>query len=79
MLYEKRKGEGGGGGTGLARTCEVLGAEALVVSDLRVLKDPEFRVISVTAEQWVPVLQVILCLFHSFRHSRTVHPGVLLV
>ena len=38
---------------GLTRTCEVFAAEALVLADLRVLKDPQFMPISVTAEQHV--------------------------
>ena len=40
---------------GLTRTCEVFAAEALVLADLRVLKDPQFTPISVTAEQHVPL------------------------
>ncbi|KAK9827989.1 hypothetical protein WJX81_005702 [Elliptochloris bilobata] len=43
---------------GLARTCEVFGAAALVVADLRVLKEHQFRAVSMTAEQWVPMLEV---------------------
>lgn len=67
--------ERGWSGVGLARTCEVFCAEALVVADLRVLKDPEFRVISVTAEQWVPVLEVSLCRYncpHTWSRERWV-------
>ncbi len=43
---------------GLTRTCEVFRAAALVVSDKRVTKDPVFASISVTAEQWVPIVEV---------------------
>ena len=43
---------------GLTRTCEVFRAAALVVADKRVMKDPAFASISVTAEQWVPLLEV---------------------
>lgn len=43
---------------GLTRTCEVFKAAALVVSDTRVTKDPVFGSISVTAEQWVPLIEV---------------------
>ena len=43
---------------GLARTCEVLGAEALVVADAKVFAKPEFASISVTAERWLPTREV---------------------
>lgn len=43
---------------GLTRTCEVFRAAALVVSDKRVTKDALFSSISVTAEQWIPLLEV---------------------
>ena len=39
---------------GLARTCEVFHA-SLVLADKRVIKDPVFAGISVSAEQWVPI------------------------
>ena len=40
------------------RAPQVFGASALALADLRVLKDPTFRKVSVTAEQWVPLEQV---------------------
>ena len=40
---------------GLARTCEVLGAERLVVADLAVTKHRDFTSVSVTAEKWLRV------------------------
>jgi tRNA G18 (ribose-2'-O)-methylase SpoU len=44
---------------GLARTAEVFGARALVLSDAsRVTSDPLFTSLSVTAERWVPVVEV---------------------
>ena len=43
---------------GLTRSCEVFQASALVVADKRVIKDSEFASISVTAEQWVPLIEV---------------------
>ncbi|KAL0020919.1 hypothetical protein WJX77_011015 [Trebouxia sp. C0004] len=43
---------------GLTRTCEVFGAAALAVSDMRITTDPLFSSISVTAEQWMPLLEV---------------------
>jgi tRNA G18 (ribose-2'-O)-methylase SpoU len=38
---------------GLARTCEVLGAERLVLADLGVTKHKDFTSVSVTAEKWL--------------------------
>lgn len=43
---------------GLARTCEVLGAEALALADARVVSRRDFTSVSVTAERWLPVRQV---------------------
>ena len=38
---------------GLTRTCEIFRAQALVLADLSVMKDPDFVGISVTAERHV--------------------------
>jgi len=43
---------------GLARTCEIFNAEALVVNNRDCVKDKEFTAISVTAEQWMPLWEV---------------------
>ena len=43
---------------GLTRTCEVFRAATMVVSDKRVIKDPAFASISVTADQWLPLIEV---------------------
>ena len=43
---------------GLARTCEVMGAEALVMRDKKATTRPEFTQISVTAEKHLPVREV---------------------
>ncbi|KAL2548020.1 tRNA/rRNA methyltransferase (SpoU) family protein [Forsythia ovata] len=43
---------------GLARTCEVFRAAGLAVADKTILKDKQFQLISVTAEKWVPVMEV---------------------
>ena len=41
---------------GLARTCEVLGAEALVIGDAaRTVSHRDFTAVSVTAERWLPI------------------------
>jgi tRNA guanosine-2'-O-methyltransferase len=43
---------------GLARTAEIFGASGLVVSDARVAGDVNFQALSVTAERWVPLVEV---------------------
>lgn len=43
---------------GLARTCEVFKASSLALADANVLQDKQFQLISVTAEKWVPIIEV---------------------
>ncbi|KAG2408431.1 uncharacterized protein HKW66_Vig0032530 [Vigna angularis] len=43
---------------GLARTCEVFRASGLAISDSKVMNDKQFQLISVTAEKWVPIIEV---------------------
>lgn len=43
---------------GLARTCEVFKAAGLAVADANVVHDKQFQLISVTAEKWIPVVEV---------------------
>ena len=39
------------------RTCEVWRARCLVVADANIVHHPEFKPVSVSAEQWVPVVE----------------------
>ncbi|XP_057773845.1 uncharacterized protein LOC130993110 isoform X2 [Salvia miltiorrhiza] len=43
---------------GLARTCEVFRAAGLVIANKNVLNDKQFQLISVTADKWVPIVEV---------------------
>ncbi|GAB4834643.1 hypothetical protein Ancab_032906 [Ancistrocladus abbreviatus] len=43
---------------GLARTCEVFKATGLAIADATVLQDKQFKLISVTAEKWIPIIEV---------------------
>ncbi|XP_036210404.1 probable methyltransferase TARBP1 isoform X7 [Myotis myotis] len=43
---------------GLCRTCEVFGAAALVVGSLQCVSDKQFQQLSVSAEQWLPLVEV---------------------
>ncbi|XP_020520025.1 uncharacterized protein LOC18429133 [Amborella trichopoda] len=43
---------------GLARTCEVFKAAGFVVADASIVHDKQFQLISVTAEKWVPIIEV---------------------
>merc|ERR1719445_1814875 len=42
---------------GLCRTSEILGVGSLVVNSKSVIKDKEFSSVSVTAENWVPIVE----------------------
>lgn len=50
---------------GLARTCEIFNATALVLANKKVEATPQFADISVTAEKWLPILEVFhsICIF----------------
>nr|XP_031537327.1 probable methyltransferase TARBP1 isoform X2 [Vicugna pacos] len=43
---------------GLCRTCEVFGASALAVGNLQCIRDRQFQHLSVSAEQWLPLVEV---------------------
>ncbi|XP_067844711.1 probable methyltransferase TARBP1 isoform X2 [Heptranchias perlo] len=43
---------------GLCRTSEIFGASALVVSNMHCVNDKQFQALSVSAEQWLPVIEV---------------------
>ncbi|XP_037593722.1 probable methyltransferase TARBP1 isoform X4 [Cebus imitator] len=43
---------------GLCRTCEVFGASVLVVGSLQCISDKQFQYLSVSAEQWLPLVEV---------------------
>ncbi|KAL2573578.1 hypothetical protein AAZV13_17G136200 [Glycine max] len=43
---------------GLARTCEVFRASGLAIADTKIINDKQFQLISVTAEKWVPIIEV---------------------
>ena len=62
---------------GLARTCEIFNASTLVLPSFKVLKEHAFQSISVTAEKWVPLEEVIhiftLSLSHTLSRSLTLY------
>uniref|UniRef100_A0A3P8V522 tRNA (guanosine(18)-2'-O)-methyltransferase TARBP1 n=1 Tax=Cynoglossus semilaevis TaxID=244447 RepID=A0A3P8V522_CYNSE len=43
---------------GLCRTCEIFGASALVLDNLRHINDKNFQSLSVSSELWLPLLEV---------------------
>lgn len=43
---------------GLCRTSEIFGASALVVGSLHYIHDKQFQHLSVSAEQWLPIVEV---------------------
>ena len=42
---------------GLCRTCEILGVGSLVIHSKSIIKDKEFSAVSVTAENWIPLVE----------------------
>jgi len=43
---------------GLCRTCEIFNASAIALANKKVLQDSLFKQVSVTAEKWLPILEV---------------------
>jgi len=43
---------------GLTRTCEIFNVEKLVVPDLKIANDKVFKSLAVTADKWMPMMQV---------------------
>ncbi|XP_006650942.1 uncharacterized protein LOC102703022 isoform X1 [Oryza brachyantha] len=43
---------------GLTRTCEIFKTAGLAVADKSIIEDKQFRLISVTAEKWLPMMEV---------------------
>ncbi|CAL9124432.1 unnamed protein product [Musa textilis] len=55
---------------GLARTCEVFKAAGLAIADASILQDKQFQLISVTAEKWVPIIEVPVCSIKVFLENK---------
>ncbi|ODV85737.1 hypothetical protein CANARDRAFT_175509 [[Candida] arabinofermentans NRRL YB-2248] len=43
---------------GICRLCDVLGAGWLTLNDIQIKEDPEFKVVAVTADRWMPMIEV---------------------
>ena len=63
---------------GLCRTCEIFGAEMLVVPNLKVKFDALFIATTVTAEQWMPLQQVTVAELPEYLKSKK-HDGYRIV
>ncbi|XP_029449737.1 probable methyltransferase TARBP1 [Rhinatrema bivittatum] len=55
---------------GLCRTCEIFGASALVVGNLAYVNDKQFQYLSVSAEQWLPLVEVKPPQLLNFLHQK---------
>lgn len=44
---------------GLARTCEIFNVKELVIANLNQVKDKEFQNLSVSAENWITITEVL--------------------
>ncbi|EGG14322.1 tRNA/rRNA methyltransferase SpoU family protein [Cavenderia fasciculata] len=43
---------------GLIRTCEIFNVTEVAIPNLKLLNDPQFQRVSVSADKWVPIVQV---------------------
>ncbi|KAF2070000.1 hypothetical protein CYY_008683 [Polysphondylium violaceum] len=43
---------------GLIRTCEIFNVEQVAIPNIKLLNDPQFQRVSVSAEKWVPTIEV---------------------
>lgn len=43
---------------GLARTCEVFGAENFIIDSLKIIENTEFKALSKTAEKWLKITEI---------------------
>ncbi|KAA8525977.1 hypothetical protein F0562_007922 [Nyssa sinensis] len=59
---------------GLARTCEVFKAAGLAIADANILRDKQFQLISVTAEKWIPIIEVPVSSVKTFLEKKK-HEG----
>lgn len=59
---------------GLARTCEVFRAAGLAIADKNISKDKQFQLISVTAEKWIPLIEVPVSSVKTFLEKKK-HEG----
>lgn len=55
---------------GLARTCEVFRAACLAIADSTIVRDKQFQLISVTAEKWIPIIEVPVCSIKAFLQKK---------
>lgn len=46
---------------GLCRTCEIFGVSQVVLNSTNIIEDSQFQALSVSAEKWVPIIQVYMC------------------
>ncbi|XP_020577528.1 LOW QUALITY PROTEIN: uncharacterized protein LOC110022769 [Phalaenopsis equestris] len=55
---------------GLARTCEVFRAACLAIADSSIMRDKQFQLISVTAEKWIPIIEVPVSSIKAFLEKK---------
>lgn len=55
---------------GICRLLDVLGAGTLALNDLRVARHPQFKTVAVTAEQWMPMVEVPVASIAEYMRAR---------
>ena len=58
---------------GLCRTCEVFGVGKYVIPCLKNCEETEFRNVSVTAQQWTPMIEVRPCALLAYLREQKAH------
>ena len=53
---------------GLARTCEIFGTFEYVLGSLKYVEDKQFASLSVTAEKWINIKEVIYLIYFKRRN-----------
>lgn len=43
----------------MSRTCEIFGVSTLVISNLNIIEDAEFKALSMSSENWLNIEQVL--------------------
>ncbi|CAL9729415.1 tRNA (guanosine(18)-2'-O)-methyltransferase [Monosporozyma unispora] len=55
---------------GICRLCDVLGAELLTVDNIKIMSNPQFKKVAVTAEKWMPMKEVPVDSIASFMRMK---------
>lgn len=55
---------------GICRLCDVLGAELLTVDNIKIMANPQFKKVAVTADKWMPMKEVPISNISTFMRMK---------